>query len=176
MTRPLPRPLLGMALAAAAAPALAQGLAGTADIRVDPDSPFVVTSDTLEIAGEGGATALFEGNVLVVQGDLKLAASTVRIVFAAAEAGGKRRIETVEASGGARIASGTQTVSGDRITYRLGEGAAEVVGNARIEQNGSSLRAERIALDFAEGTAVMLGGSGGQVRAVLGQAPAGDDQ
>lgn len=160
--------LLGLTFALAGAQAQAQGI-GTAGLQVYPDQPVTITSDSLEII-ERENLALFSGNVAVVQGDLEIRASTVRVTYGTSNGtAGERQIETVEALGGTTVASAGQTVRGDRLVYRMSSRMVEITGGVRIEQNGSTLLAEEIVLDFDAGTVVMRGGEGGQVRAMLGQ-------
>ncbi len=159
---------LGLALSLATMQAQAQSL-GASSLQVDPAQPVTITSDSLEII-ERDNLALFSGDVALVQGDLKISAPTVRVVYGASDGtAASRQIETVEAPDGATIASGGQTVEGGRLVYRLSSRMVEITGGVEIEQDGSALLAEQLVLDIDAGTVVMRGGEGGQVRAVLGQ-------
>ena len=49
-------------------------------IKQDPDLPVEVTSDSLAV-NQADGTAIFDGSVLVVQGEMRLAAAAVRVVY-----------------------------------------------------------------------------------------------
>ena len=87
--------------------ALTPGLAGAqgtniafAGLKTDPKAPVQVQADQLSV-NQADGTAIFTGNVVVIQGDMKLTAAEVRVEYSA----DKKTIQTLHASGGVTLAS-----------------------------------------------------------------------
>ncbi|MCB1346092.1 MAG: lipopolysaccharide transport periplasmic protein LptA, partial [Rhodobacteraceae bacterium] len=86
-------PGLILALFALAAPALAQDgvpISFGQSLRLD-GSALEVTADTLQVDQTTGASE-FSGNVLAVQGDMRIAAGALRLEYAPGNSEGSQRI------------------------------------------------------------------------------------
>lgn len=133
-------------------------------LQQDTRAPVEVTADALRVNQSDG-TALYTGNVLIVQGQMRLAAPRVLIVYSE-QAG---RIKRMEASGGVTLVSGTEAAEAQRADYDIEAGEVVMSGNVLLTQGPSALTAERMVVDLTDGTAQMTG----RVRTVLQQDPDG---
>ena len=150
----LPLFLLGLA-----APLLAQGTSvafGT--IRQDVSLPVEATADSLSVDQETG-NATFEGNVVIGQGEMRLSAGLVKIVYRNEGQG----IQRLEASGGVTLVSGPDAAEADRADYSIDDGTIVLTGNVLLSQGASAISAERMSIRLADGTAQMSG----RVRTIL---------
>ena len=102
--------LLPLFFAATLTAAYAQGASvafGT--IRQDTALPVEVTSDDLKVDQATG-TAVFTGNVVIGQGEMRLSAARVLVVYRAEQNG----IARLEATGGVTLVSGPDAAEAER--------------------------------------------------------------
>ena len=144
----LPLLLLGLA-----APVVAQGTSvafGT--IRQDTDQPVEVTADNLSVDQETG-TAIFEGNVLIGQGEMRLSAARVKVVYRS----GGQGIQRLEATGGVTLVSGPDAAEAQRADYDIDNGTIVMTGDVLLAQGPSALSADKMSVRLSDGTAQMSG-------------------
>ncbi|ETW12409.1 hypothetical protein ATO8_12691 [Roseivivax marinus] len=151
--------LLAALLAAPALPVLAQGTeVAFGGMRQDSSLPVEISADQLEVSQSDG-TALYTGNVVIGQGEMRLAAPRVLVVYGE-QAG---RIDRLEASGGVTLVSGEEAAEADQADYDIDAGTVEMTGNVLLTQGQNALTSERMVVDLDTGTAQMAG----RVRTVL---------
>ncbi len=151
--------VLAVLLAAApAAPALAQGVA-LGGFSADPSAPVEVTAEALVVDQETGA-ATFSGGVVVGQGELRLSAAEVEVLYDA----GTDAIARLVARGGVTLATPTEAAEAEEADYDLAAQVLTLSGDVLLTQGGNAIAADRMVVDLAAGTARMEGG----VRTVLG--------
>ena len=144
----LPLLLLGLA-----APVLAQGTnVAFGTIRQDTDQPVEVTADNLSVDQETG-TAIFEGNVLIGQGEMRLSAARVKVVYRSEGQG----IQRLEATGGVTLVSGPDAAEAQRADYDIDNGTIVMTGDVLLAQGPSALSADRMSVRLSDGTAQMSG-------------------
>lgn len=148
MFRPL---LLGLALAAPLA-AQAQMDLSLGDAATDTGAPVEVTADSLSVDQATG-TATFTGNVLVVQGDIRLSAGAVEVVYDA-EGGAIARLL---ASGGVTFATPTEAAEAASADYDLATGLLTLTGEVLLTQGNAAIAAERMVVNLADGSAQLDG-------------------
>ena len=139
--------------------ALAQGTGvafGT--IRQDTGQPVEVTADNLEVDQETGK-AIFTGNVVIGQGEMRLSAARVSVVYRSNGEG----IQRLEATGGVTLVSGADAAESERADYSIDEGTIVMTGNVLLAQGRSALSADRMSVRLSDGTAQMSG----RVRTIL---------
>ena len=158
MTRPLVALLLLLPLAAAA-----QEVSLGGPFVSDPDAPVEVTSETLSVDQATGA-AVFEGTVVVSQGDLKLQAGRVEVLYDEAQS----EIARLQASGGVTLATATEAAEAQTADYDLAAGTLTLEGEVLLTQGPSAISADRMVVDLGAGTARMEG----NVRTILQRAAA----
>lgn len=127
-------------------------------MQQDTDAPVEVTADRLSVSQRDG-TAAYSGNVVIVQGDMRLAAPRVLVIYAE-QAG---RIDRLEATGGVTLVSGGEAAEAARADYDIEAGTVVLSGDVLLTQGRNALTAERMVVDLDDGTAEMSG----RVRTVL---------
>lgn len=133
--------------------AMAQGASvafGT--IAQDTSLPVEVSSDELSVDQQTG-TAIFTGNVVIGQGNMRLSAQRVIVVYRATADG----IAKMEASGGVTIVSGKDAAEAQRADYSIDEGTIVMRGNVLLSQGASALSADKMTIRLRDGTARMSG-------------------
>jgi lipopolysaccharide export system protein LptA len=120
-----------------------------------------VTADSLSVDQASGASE-FRGEVLAVQGDLRLTAGLVRIEYAA-QANGGQRVERLIASGGVTLATPDEAVEAQEAIYFLQRGTLEMTGEVMLVQGPNILSGQRFVADLNAGTGQMTG----RVRTVI---------
>lgn len=128
-------------------------------IRSDTSQPVEVTSDQLAVNQTDG-TAIFTGNVVVIQGDLRMAAETVRVEYAKDDTS---KVERILASGGVTLASATEAAEGNEAVYSVASGEIVMTGDVLLTQNGGTIAGQKLIVDLETGTGRM----DGRVKTVL---------
>lgn len=131
-------------------------------IQQDTSLPVEVTADSLSVSQQDG-TAIFTGNVVIIQGEMRLAAPRVLVVYAEATEGQQARIARLEATGGVTLVSGPDAAEAERADYNVDDGQVVMTGNVLLTQGNSALTSERMTVDLEGGTAQM----DGRVRTIL---------
>lgn len=132
---------------------LAQGTSvafGT--LAQDTDLPVEVTADNLSVDQETGI-AIFTGNVLIAQGEMRLSAPRVLVVYLEDQRG----IERMEATGGVTLVSGPDAAESERADYNIEEGVIVMTGNVLLDQGPNVLSSDRMTVQLDDGTAQMAG-------------------
>ncbi|WP_372803989.1 lipopolysaccharide transport periplasmic protein LptA [Loktanella salsilacus] len=143
-----------------AVPATAQTNINLGGIAADPSAPVEVTADNLNVDQDTGS-AVFSGNVVIGQGDLRLSAPSVQVTYAA-DSGDITRLQ---ATGGVTFATATEAAEAQNADYNLASGLLTLNGNVLLTQGQSALSADSMVLDLNAGTAQM----NGRVRTVFQQ-------
>lgn len=142
-----------VALAAPSA-ALAQGAeVAFGGLKADTTLPVEVTADTLSVNQTDG-TATFSGNVLVVQGGMRLSADRVEVVYGNAE---RSRIERLHASGNVTLVSGKDAAEAADAIYTIESGDVEMTGNVLLTQGANTIAGQKLVVDLTSGTGRMEG-------------------
>ena len=127
-------------------------------IKQDTDAPVEVSADQLAVNQDDGS-ALFTGNVVVGQGEMRLSAPRVLVIYKSDRAG----IERLEATGGVTLVSGPDAAESERADYNIDDGTVLMTGNVLLTQGANALTSERMTVNLDAGTAQM----NGRVRTVL---------
>ncbi len=147
------RPLTVAIILTLAAPALAQGTnVAFGTLRQDTTQPVEVTADNLSVDQSSGS-AVFTGNVLIGQGDMRLSAGRVLVIYRNANAG----IARLEATGGVTLLAGADAAESERADYDIDSGSIIMSGNVLLTQGPSALTADRMTVNLNDGTAQMSG-------------------
>lgn len=129
-------------------------------LNADPSAAVEIAADNLTVDQDSG-TATFSGNVVIGQGDLRLSAGSVRVVYA--EATGD--IAQLIASGGVTFVTKTEAAEAANADYNLTTGQLVLTGSVLLTQGASALSAEKMTVNLNSGTAQMSG----RVRTVFQQ-------
>lgn len=157
--------LASLALAVGLSSATAQGTNLTVSgLQQDTGAPVEVTADSLQVDQAAG-NAVFTGNVLIVQGAMRLAAAEVRVTYAKAADGtlDTGTIDSMTASGGVTLATETEAAEAAEAVYSPQSGELVMTGDVLLTQGGNSISGQTLTIDLNTGAGQM----GGRVRTVL---------
>ncbi|MEO1640302.1 MAG: LptA/OstA family protein [Pseudomonadota bacterium] len=154
------KPLMLCAALMGAGMAMAQTNVALGGITVDTTAAIEVTADSLSVDQETGR-AVFDGNVLIAQGDLRLSAGMVEVVYGA-EA---NEIARLLATGGVTLATANEAAEAQEADYDTNTGLLTLTGEVLLTQGASAISAGSMVINVADGTATMEG----RVRTVLQQ-------
>lgn len=131
-------------------------------MQQDTSLPVEVTADNLTVSQQDG-TAIFTGNVVIIQGEMRLAAPRVLVVYAEATDGQPARIARLEATGGVTLVSGPDAAESERADYNVDDGQVVMQGDVLLTQGANALTSDLMTVNLQGGTAQMEG----RVRTVL---------
>ncbi len=147
------------------ATAFAQGLkVGFGDLRQEKDAPVEVTADNLDINQEDGS-AVFTGNVLIIQGAMRLTSPKVHVFYEEVSGG----ISSMKALEGVTVVNGDDAAEAVEANYDISGGSIVMIGNVLLTTGSNIMSSERMTVDLDAGTAQM----NGRVKTVL--KPASDE-
>ncbi len=141
-------------------PASAQVDIGFGGVSYDERQPVEVTADGLTIDQSTGE-AVFTGNVIVVQGDLRMAAGVVRIVYAT---DGTQDVREVIATGGVLVTRGADAAEGGSARFDVATAFLTLSGDVLVSQGPTAIAGDRMVVNMRTGS----GSVDGRVRTVLG--------
>ena len=151
------RPLLTV-LFLAAAPAWAQNVT-FGGMKADTSLPVEVAADNLAVNQTDGS-ATFTGNVVIGQGEMRLAADAVTVEYAE---GGQSRIQSLHATGNVTLVSGEDAAEAAEATYDVASGNVVLTGDVVLTQGQNVLTGNHMTVNLESGTAQVEG----RVRSVL---------
>lgn len=151
-------PAFALMLATLAMPVAAQQTV-FGGVRADITAPVEVAADSLSVDQASGQ-AVFSGNVVIGQGQMRLAADRVSVHYADAD---RRRIELLVATGKVTLVSGPDAAEAAQADYDVASGIVVLTGDVILTQGGNVLRGDAMRVDLAQGTAQV----DGRVRSIL---------
>lgn len=126
-------------------------------VAFDNSAPIEVSADNLSVDQNDGA-AIFEGNVIVAQGELRLAAEFIRVEYATdAEGNRTPSIGQVKASGGVTFVNGGDAAEANDAVYTVESGALVLTGDVLVTQGPNAITGDRLVVDLDAGTGRMEG-------------------
>lgn len=130
-------------------------------VRANPDAEVEIAADSLSVDQSSGE-AVFSGNVTVGQGDLRLGAGQITVVYDRTSG----QIARLRASGGVTLVTATEAAEAATADYDLITGVLTLAGDVLLTQGQSALSADSMLVNLRDGTARMEG----RVRTVFRQA------
>lgn len=121
-------------------------------LQQDTSLPVEVTAESLSVSQNDGS-ALFTGNVIIGQGEMRLSAPRVLVFYTESQDG----IERLEATGGVVLVNGDQAAEADRADYQVNVGTIRMTGNVLLTQGPNTLVSDTMDVDLEAGTARMDG-------------------
>jgi lipopolysaccharide export system protein LptA len=145
------------------------------------EQPVNIEADRLDVQ-ELEQTAIFSGNVVVVQGASTLRTNKLTIFYdksgsdepaqVAAPQGDVvtgRQIKRLEANGNVIVTSGEQKAVGDRGVFNMASNTAQLMGNVVVTQGINILKGDVLHVDLTtQKSRVESTNSGGRVQGVFG--------
>ena len=121
-----------------------------------------MSADALSVDQSSGK-AIFDGNVLVVQGDVRMSAGKVEIIYKT-DGNAGNGIEQLQATGGVTFVTATDAAEAAEAVYTIDSGTVEMSGNVLLTQGQASISGDKLIIDLTAGTGRMEG----RVRTVFG--------
>ena len=140
------------ALVLSATAATAQQKIAFGDLNQDTTLPVEVQADQLTVNNADGS-AVFSGNVVVTQGEMKLAAGEVRVIYGTDQ----KNIETLIASGGVIVKNLGDAAEAAEAVYTIDSGVIVLSGDVLLTQGGSAMAGQKLTINLKDGTGVMEG-------------------
>ncbi|MFZ5836072.1 MAG: LptA/OstA family protein [Pseudomonadota bacterium] len=157
-----PGPFAGAARAQAAAPVI--------DFKHDSSQPIEITADTLDVA-QSDQTAIFSGNVVAIQGELRLGSDTLRVYYrgGAERSADQGAISRLDAIGAVAVSSPGETASGEWAVYDVDKGQITMGGKVVLTRGENILRGEQLVIDLETGQSRIIGAKeqGGRVKGLF---------
>lgn len=161
--------MIGWMLAMTPGAVLAQGAADL-NFKHDSSQPIEITADTLDVAQED-QTAIFSGNVVSIQGELRLGADNLRVYYRGGEArmAGQGAISRLDAIGAVAVSSPRETATSEWAVYDVDSGQITLGGNVVLTRGENVLRGEQLVIDLESGRSRIVGApsSGGRVKGLF---------
>jgi lipopolysaccharide export system protein LptA len=98
-------------------------------------------------------TATFTGNVLVGQGDMRLAAGEIQVVYGT----DGKSIQRLLATGGVTLTTGGEAAEAQKAEYTIASGEVVMSGDVLLTQGQSALSGQTLIIDLKAGTGRMEG-------------------
>lgn len=146
--------LIGVLLALCiAGPAASQNASvNFGEVKHDPSEPVEITADELSVDQQSGE-AVFTGNVVAGQGELRLTAATVTVEYT--KDGGD--IDRLLASGGVTLVNGGEAAEAQNAVYAVGSGEIVMTGEVLLTQGPNAISGEKLIVDLNTGQGQMVG-------------------
>jgi lipopolysaccharide export system protein LptA len=146
--------LLAAALALPTGAALAQGTTvAFGGLKADTRLPVEVTAENLTVNQTDG-TAIFTGDVVVTQGEMRMQASEIRVEY---DATGKA-IARLLATGGVIVVNATDAAEAAAADYTIATGEVVMTGGVLMTQGQAAIKGERLVINLKTGPGRMEGG------------------
>ena len=140
--------------------AIAQTNVALGGLTVDTSAAIEVTADSLSVDQDTG-TAVFDGNVIIGQGDLRITAGRVEVIYGSDTS----QIARLVASNGVTFVTATEAAEAQQADYDIETGVLVLSGEVLLTQGASAISAGRMRINVTDGTAIM----DGRVRTFLQQ-------
>ena len=134
----------------------------------DGSQPVEVTADALNIDQTTGK-AVFDGNVLVVQGEVRMSAGKVEVTYATDQSGAPSGISELQASEGVTFVTASEAVEARNAVYSVADSIVTMTGDVLLTQGNSAIAGDRLVVNLTSGSGQMEG----RVRTVFN--PSGDN-
>lgn len=121
-------------------------------LKQDTTLPVQVTADQLSVDQADGK-ATFAGNVMVVQGEMKLTAASVRVEYTADRSG----IAKLYATGGVTLVNQSDAAEANEAVYTVASGEVVMTGDVLLTQGASALSGQKLVIDLKSGKGTMEG-------------------
>lgn len=154
------RLVLIVVTAALASVAAAQTNINLGAINADPTAPVEITADSLSVDQDTG-TAVFQGNVVIGQDELRLSAARVQVIYD--DASGD--ITRLAASGGVTFVTSSEAAESQSADYDLLTGTLLLEGAVLVTQGNSAISGDRMRVDLETGSTQIEG----RVRTIFNQ-------
>ncbi|MEM6407712.1 MAG: lipopolysaccharide transport periplasmic protein LptA [Pseudomonadota bacterium] len=145
------------ALVLSSSAAIAQGAnVAFGGLKHDASLPVEITADELTVDQASGE-AVFIGNVVAGQGDMRLSAGQVEVKYATADGQTTGRISQLIATQGVTLVNGAEAAEAQRAVYHVERAEIVMTGDVILTQGQNALSGEQLTVDLASGNGRMTG-------------------
>jgi lipopolysaccharide export system protein LptA len=145
----------------AVAPALSQQAGSAPKAKGGSNAPVDVGADRIEVQDRSNR-AILTGNVVAQQGNMTMNSARLTVLYANANAGGSgTQIQRLEASGGVRLHTPTETARSQFAIYDVPRRLVTMIGGVNLDQGANHVQGGRLVLDLDTHRAVVDGGAAG---------------
>ncbi|RGP37374.1 lipopolysaccharide transport periplasmic protein LptA [Pseudotabrizicola alkalilacus] len=122
-------------------------------LQQDSSLPVEVTSDSLSV-DQGSGAAVFTGNVMAKQGDMRLTAENIRVEYTSDGDG----IDRLIATGNVTLVSPTDAAEASEAVYTIASGTVVMTGDVLLTQGRAAISGQELTVNLQDGTGTMTGG------------------
>lgn len=122
-------------------------------LKADTGLPVEVTAESLSV-NQADGSAVFDGNVLVVQGEMRLQAAKIVVEYGADQS----EIKRLHASGRVLLVNASDAAEADEAIYTISTGEVVMTGNVLMTQGGTAIKGQKLVIDLKTGKGRMAGG------------------
>jgi len=122
-------------------------------LKADTRLPVEVTAESLAVDQTDGS-AVFTGNVLVTQGEMRLQAGEVRVEYGASA----NEISRLHATGGVLLVNATDAAESASAVYTIASGEVVMSGDVLMTQAKATIKGQTLVINLKTGTGRMEGG------------------
>lgn len=127
--------------------------------HADTDAPVEVSADNM-VVNQATGQAELTGKVLIVQGDMRLAADKVVVNYDSQD---KSRISSLDATGNVTLVQAGDAAESAHAVYEVATGLVTLTGEVLLTQGENVMSGDKIVVNLADGTARATG----RVRTIL---------
>ncbi|MGB0659610.1 MAG: LptA/OstA family protein [Mangrovicoccus sp.] len=125
--------------------------------QADEEEPVEITSDTLEVDQYGG-TALFTGNVIVIQGDLRMSAPVAMVEYVILPDGSiGDTVDQISAWNGVILVTATEAAESAEAVYFPERDEIIMTGDVLLTQGQNLVTGDELVFDVTTGQGEMQG-------------------
>jgi lipopolysaccharide export system protein LptA len=122
-------------------------------LKAGAGQPVEITADELEVIDKDGQ-ARFTGNVVVIQGDLRLSAQELVVDYVRGEQG---KIDQLRATGDVLLSTPSEAAEAAEATYSMTDSQIDMSGDVLLTQGDSVITGQHLVIDLNAGTGRMEG-------------------
>jgi len=130
-------------------------------VTPDADQPIDINADNLEVQQDKNL-AIFSGNVIAVQGRIKLRAERLKVWYRPADAAAsedvKGTIIRIDAIDKVFVSSAEETAQGDIGIYEVADQRLTLTGAVVLTRSENVLRGNKLVMNLATGQSKISGG------------------
>lgn len=149
---------VALTAAATAFGAVAQQAAPFGGFKHDASQPIEIEAERLEVRN-ADQVAVFSGDVVVIQGVMRLSTDELRVFYAdGGVQGGRGGINRLEAIGSVVMSNGEEAAEANRADYDVALGEILLSGDVMLAQGDNFVLGQKLRIDLVTGVGRIEGG------------------
>ena len=125
-------------------------------LQHDASLPVEITADELTVDQQTGQ-AVFIGNVVAGQGEMRLSAARVQVQYAQSDGEATGEIDQIFATGGVTLVNGGEAAEAREAIYSIQTSEIVMTGDVILTQGANALSGEKLTVDLTSGQGRMTG-------------------